>query len=197
MWNTEEPYLYRPMFKRGVSGGTMLVRTRSAGGGVADRIREAVSSVSNRVVVLDVRTLEEDIRGHLSRQRLAATVSMTLGGVAVAFVVVGVFGLMSITTAQHSREFGIRLAFGAGRARIASHVFGRAASLSAVGAGLGLMLWWWLQPVVAQEIYGFDPAAPLLMALVAAGMMVLTLVAAAYPACRAASAEPLAALRSE
>ena len=197
LWNTEEPYLYRPMFMRGAGGGTVLVRARSAGSGAGDRIREVIAGASSRIVVLDVRTAAEDIRAHLSRQRLAAAVSTTLGIVAVVFVAVGIFGLMSITVAQHTREFGIRLAFGAGRAHIAGLVFRRAALVSSAGSLLGTALWWWLHPLVAQEVYGFDSGAPFLVAVVAAAVMALALAAAVYPARRAAGAEPLAALKSE
>ena len=197
LWNTEEPYLYRPMSMRGVSGGTVLARARSAGSGAGDRIREVIAGASSRIVVLGVRTVEEDIRAHLSRQRLAAAVSTTLGIVAVVFVAVGIFGLMSITVAQHTREFGIRLAFGAGRAHIAGLVFRRAALLSTAGSLLGAALWWWLHPVVAQEIYGFDSGAPSVVAVVAAAVLALALAAAVHPARRAAGAEPLAALKSD
>ena len=197
LWNTDEPYLYRPMFTRNVRGGTVLVRVGSTGSGVADRLREVIAGASRRIVVLDVRLAEEDIRSYLSRQRLAAAVSTTLGIVAVVFVAVGIFGLMSVTVAQHTREFGIRLAFGAGRAHIAGLVFRRAALLSTVGSLLGAALWRWLHPVVAREIYGFDSGAPSVVAIVAAVVMALTLAAAVHPARRAARAEPLAALKSE
>ena len=197
LWNAEEPYLYRPMFMRGVSGGTVLVRARSAGSGAGDRIREVIAGASSGIVVLDVRTAAEDIRAHLSRQRLAAAVSTTLGIVAVVFVAVGIFGLMSITVAQHTREFGIRLAFGAGRAHIAGLVFRRAALLSTAGSLLGAALWWWLHPVVAREVYGFDSGDPSVVAVVAAAVLALALAAAVHPARRAAGAEPLAALKSE
>ena len=197
LWNTDEPYLYRPMFTRNVRGGTVLIRVGSTGSGVADRLREVIAGASRRIVVLDVRPAEEDIRSYLSRQRLAAAVSTTLGIVAVVFVAVGIFGLMSVTVAQHTREFGIRLAFGAGRAHIAGLVFRRAALLSTVGSLLGAALWWWLHPVVAREIYGFDSGAPSVVAIVAAVVMALTLAAAVHPARRAARAEPLAALKSE
>ncbi len=197
LWNTEEPYLYRPMSMRGVTGETVLVRARSAGVGAGDRIREVIAGASSRIVVLGVSTVEEDIRAHLSRQRLAAAVSTTLGVVAVVFVAVGIFGLMSITVAQHTREFGIRLAFGAGRAHIAGLVFRRAAVLSTVGSLLGAALWWWLHPVVAQEIYGFDSGAPAVVAIVGAAVLALGLAAAVHPARRAAGAEPLAALKSD
>lgn len=193
-----EPYLYRPILNRDVARGTMLIRTRPGENRVAGRIRPAVNGVSDRIVVLDVRTLRQDVRTHLSRQHLAAAVAIALGAVAVVLIAVGVFGLVSTTVARRRRELGIRRAFGAGRERVVLLVLRGVFLPSAVGVAAGSAIWWlWAWPILARELYGIDSEAPLIVALAAAGLTAVTAAAAMRPAFHAASAEPLEALRAD
>ena len=193
-----EPYLYRQILNRGVTRGTLLVRTRSGENRVAGRIRPAASGFSDRIVVLEVRTLRQDVRTHLSRQHLAATVAIALGTVAVVLITVGIFGLVSTIAARSRRELGIRRAFGAGRGRVVLLVFRGVFLPSAIGAVVGSAIWWlWVGPILARELYGVDSEAPLIVALAAAGLMAVTAAAAIRPAFHAANVEPLEVLRSD
>lgn len=193
-----EPYLYRQILNRDVARGTLLIRTRSGENRVASRIRQAVAGVSDRIVVLDVRTLRHDVRTHLSRQHLAATVAVTLGAVAVVLIVVGVFGLVSTIAVRSRRELGIRRAFGAGRERVVLLVLRGVFLPSAIGAAAGAAIWWlWAGPILARELYGIDSEAPLIVAFAAAGLLAVTAAAAMRPAFQAANVEPLEALRSD
>ena len=193
-----EPYLYRQILNHDVTRGTLLIRTRSAGNRVASRIRPAVAGVSDRIVILDVRTLRHDVRTHLSRQRLAAAAAIALGAAAVVLTAVGVFGLVSTIAARSRRELGIRRAFGAGRERVVLLVLRGVFLPSAIGAAAGSAIWWlWAGPILARELYGVDSEAPLIVACAAAGLTAVTAAAALRPAFHAANAEPLEALRSE
>lgn len=193
-----EPYLYRQILNRDVTRGTMLIRTRSGENRVADRIRPAVNGVSDRIVVLDVRTLRRDIRTHLSRQHLAAAVAITVGAVAVVLIAVGIFGLVSTIAARSRREIGVRRAFGAGRERVVLLVLRGVFLPAAIGAATGSAIWWlWAGPILARELYGIDSEAPLIVALAAAGLLAVTAAAAMRPAFQAASAEPLEVLRAD
>ncbi len=196
--DVDEPYLYRPILKRTVTRGTILIRTRSIENRVTSSIRPVVGGMSNRIVVLDVRPLVHDVRAHLSRQYLAATVGITLSVVSIVLVIVGVFGLISTTAAQRRAEIGIRLAFGATWEHIALLLVRGAFLPSLAGIVAGSIAWWlWASPVLASEVYGIGSETPLIMASVAAGLMAVTLVAALQPACCAAGAEPLAVLRTD
>ena len=193
-----EPYLYRQILNRGVARGTMLIRTRSGENRVASRIRPAVNGVSDRIVVLDVRTLRQDVRTHLSRQHLAAAVAIALGAVAVVLIAVGVFGLVSTVVARSRREIGIRRAFGAGRERVVLLVLRGVFLPSVIGVAAGSAIWWgWAGPILARELYGIDSEAPLIVALAAAGLTAVTAAAAMRPAFHAGRAEPLEVLRAD
>ena len=193
-----EPYLYRQILNRGVARGTLLIRTRPGENRVASRIRPAVAGVSDRIVVLDVRTLRQDVRTHLSREHLAAAAAIALGAVAVVLIAVGVFGLVSTIAARSRRELGIRRAFGAGRERVVLLVLRGVFLPSAIGAAAGAAIWWlWAGPILARELYGVDSEAPLIVACAAAGLLAVTAAAAMRPAFHAANVEPLEALRSD
>lgn len=193
-----EPYLYRQILNRGVARGTLLIRTRPGENRVASRIRPAVAGVSDRIVVLDVRTLRQDVRTHLSREHLAAAAAIALGAVAVVLIAVGVFGLVSTIAARSRRELGIRRAFGAGRERVVLLVLRGVFLPSAIGAAAGAAIWWlWAGPILARELYGIDSEAPLIVACAAAGLLAVTAAAAMRPALHAANVEPLEALRSD
>lgn len=193
-----EPYLYRQILNRGVIGGTILIRTRSVDDRAASRIRSIVNGVSGRIVVLDVRTLRQDVRTHLSRQYLAATVAIALSVVAVVLIAVGTFGLVSTTVAQRRRELGIRLAFGAGRGHVVFLALRDALLPSTIGTVLGSSIWWlWTEPVLAREAYGIDAEAAAIVWSAAAGLAAVTAAAAIRPALRAANVEPLEAMRAD
>ena len=193
-----EPYLYRQILNRGVARGTLLIRTRPGENRVASRIRPAVAGVSDRIVVLDVRTLRQEVRTHLSRQHLAAAAAIALGAVAVVLIAVGVFGLVSTIAARSRRELGIRRAFGAGREQVVLLVLRGVFPPSAIGAAAGAAIWWlWAGPILARELYGIDSEAPLIVACAAAGLLAVTAAAAMRPAFQAANVEPLDALRSD
>ena len=193
-----EPYLYRQILNRGVIGGTILIRTRSVENRAASRIRSIVNGVSGRIVVLDVRALRQDVRTHLSRQYLAATVAIALSVVAVVLIAVGTFGLVSTTVAQRRRELGIRLAFGAGRGHVVFLALRDALLPSTIGTVLGSSIWWlWTEPVLAREVYGIDSEAAAIAVTAAAGLAAVTAAAAIRPALRAANVEPLEAMRAD
>ena len=193
-----EPFIYLPLFRRPISHPTMLViRTRDSAPGFAERLRQGVDAYSGRIVVTDVRPLQIDVRDHLSRERLAATVAMLLGAMVVVLVIVGISGLFAVIVQQRAREFGIRMALGADGRRVRRYVLGDVLRLTAVGVVVGVAGWFAIHTVVESEIYGVASNDPLTVVLVSGGVLLLALGAATAPAGRAARTEPAEVLRSE
>jgi putative ABC transport system permease protein len=107
------------------------------------------------------------------------------------------YGVMAFTVAARTREIGIRMALGAGRARVFRQVLGESAWLTAIGIALGVPEAWWASRFAASFLYELsaaDPATYVGLALVLAG---IALGAAWIPARRAASGDPMVALRYE
>ena len=196
--NANEPYMYLPVFRRPQNEPTVLViRSQLAPPDFAERLRAAVATISDQVVVGDVRSLDAEISAHLSRERLAATVAVLFGGMVVVLVAVGIFGLFMVIVQRRAREFGIRMALGADSKHVRRHVLGQVARLTLIGVGTGVTVWFGLHTVVASEVYGVASNDPLTVGVVAAVVVLMSLGAAAIPASRAGRTEPMVILRSE
>lgn len=198
VWETDAPRVFVPIFRRPIRGETTLViRTRGAGPDVGARLHQAITTFSDRVTVLSVRTMDDEIRSQLSRERLAAVLAAVLGGIAVILVAVGVSGLFGVIVQQRAREFGIRIALGADVNRIRRFVVRGALRVAVPGIGLGVVLWTVSHVAVASEIHGLASNDPLTISCAAAFVALIAVLAAARPAVRAARTAPSAVLRSE
>ena len=120
-----------------------------------------------------------------------------LGGVALVLAAVGVYGVVSYSTAQRTREFGIRSALGADPRRIARLVLREAVVLAVIGVSVGLLLAAGLSRVLATVLYEVDPWSPLTFLLVSVVLTLVALGASAVPAQRATRVDPMVALRAE
>ena len=167
---SNEPFLYLPLFRRPISSATtLIIRTRDSAPGFAERLRHEVEAYSGRIVVTDARPVQVDLRDHLSRERLAATVAMLLGAMVVVLVVVGISGLFAVVVQQRAREFGIRMALGADGRRVRRYVLGDVLRLAAVGVVIGVGGWFAVHTVLASELYGVPSNDPLTVVLVSGG----------------------------
>ena len=197
LWDMAEPYVYLPVLRRTVRSLTLLARVRTTPAAAAARLRDEMTAHSSQLVVLDARTADDDLRAHLSRQRLAATVAVVLAVMAATLVAVGIFGLFSYVVTQSRRDFGIRLALGAEYRQVQRQVVRQALRLAAGGLVVGLVVWQGVHVVIASEIYGIASNDPITMGLVCGALALVTLVAASRPARRAASTDPAVILRPE
>jgi len=175
----------------------LLVRTRGEPLEVVEAVRELVWSVDADLPVPPAATMEQLLAASLATPRFYTTLLGAFGGVALLLSGLGVYGVMAYSVAQRTREIGIRVAIGAGRADVLTLVARQGTWLTAIGFALGLAaavaLTRWLQAMLF-EVSATDPltitAVTLILALVA-------VVATAVPALRATRVDPLVALRSE
>lgn len=148
-------------------------------------------------MVTDVRTMDAVAAHAIADPRLRAGVAGGFSLVAVALGMLGVYGLMTYTVTQRTREIGIRMALGAREAQVAAMVVRRAIALTAAGLGLGLALAMAAARWLSTLLFGVTAADP--VALVGTCVLLAAAaVAASYaPARRAARVDPAMALRSE
>jgi ABC-type antimicrobial peptide transport system permease subunit len=147
--------------------------------------------------VFGVRTVEQVLDRFLTRERTLAVLSSTFGALALVLVAVGVYGLVSHAVSRRTREFGIRLALGAGRARIVRMILRDAAGLVVAGCLAGVPLVLAIGRFVRSLLFGVQPVE--WTSLVAA-FVLLSLaggLAAWLPARRAARLDPVVALKAE
>lgn len=160
-------------------------------------LRDAIHRENPDLVAEDFGTMEQAIDDAIGSQRLAARVIGAFGGLALLITVVGLFGLLSYSVAQRTREIGIRMALGADRRRVTRMVLRQALILLAAGIAAGLALAFWASRFLDSFVYGVSTHDPWTLAAVPSTLMLFGVLAALIPARRAASIDPMVALRAE
>jgi predicted permease len=192
------PYIYRPLMQSYEPRMTLVVRTSAADPhALVGAVREQLRGLERNLPVADVRTLEEQFDLSLLPARVAA---WTLGGfglLALALAAIGIYGVVSYTAAQRTREIGVRMALGARRRDVLRLILGEGMSMVGVGLGLGLLLSFAVTRVLGGFLYGVSASDPLTFVGVPALLGAIALTAGYLPARRAAKIDPMVALRYE
>jgi ABC-type antimicrobial peptide transport system permease subunit len=177
-----------------ISSSTVLhLRTSADPAALAAALRRKIQQLDSTATVSDVHTVRQEIDRKLSRERLMGTVTGLFGALALVLAALGLYGVMAYGVSRRTREFGIRMAVGAGAARL---VLREALWLVAAGLSAGLGVAWLLGRWVRSLLFGIEPWDPASAAIAAAVPAAVALVAAWIPARRASRADPTAALRS-
>jgi ABC-type antimicrobial peptide transport system permease subunit len=141
--------------------------------------------------------MEDQIDESLSAQRAMAALSAFFGILATLLAAIGLYGVMAYTVTRRTREIGIRLALGAGRASLLKLVLREVALLTAFGVAIAIPVALAVTRLVRSELYGIVPNDPLSIAAAALVLASVALLAGYIPAERATRVDPLTALRYE
>ena len=175
----------------------VMLRTHSGPADAAAALRRVVATIDPQVPVTRVRTLDEVVSASVSAPRSLTLLLLGFGLLAVVIGAIGVYSLIAYIVSWRTREIGIRLALGEQRRHIALGIVKQSLFLAVTGSTAGLLL----AIAFARLLHGFlfevSPVDPLTFFVVSLLMMLIALVAAWLPARRAASVDPMQALRSE
>jgi putative ABC transport system permease protein len=194
---TPEPYFYLPYAQSNRESTLVLVETTGDPLRFADPLRAIVAAVDKRAPVLTLSTLGMVVRSSMYEQELAATLVGGLGLIALILEAIGLYGVISYTMVQRTREIGIRMAIGAQRWDALRLILGQGLRLAGIGIFAGLAAALAAGPLFANLVYGVSPRDPLTLAGVALLMLLVALVACYVPARRATRIDPLLAVRHE
>ena len=190
--------VYRPFLQQKHPGGAMVyVRTVQPPQAVEASIRQTIHQLDSTLVVDGLRTMEEQLDRSASDERALALLAIGFSLLAMVLAAVGLYGVLAYSTEQRTREIGVRLALGAQRAGVIVLVVREMAIIAAIATAIALPSVVALARLFRSQLYGvttFDPASLAGALLLTAVMVAL---AAALPARRAASIEPMRALRIE
>ena len=187
------PYMNSPY----LGGMTIYVRTVGDPSQLMTSIRAKVREADANLPIYAMRTMEAQISNSLSMERMIASLSTVFGFVATVLAIIGLYGVMSYSVAQRTREIGIRMALGAEQRKVIGMVMREVFTLIAIGVGVGVPAALVLMRVVKSQLYGLEAHDPWTLGL-ATGLLAVVACAAGYiPALRASRVDPMKALRYE
>jgi len=176
----------------------IMVKTGGNPDATLPAIRQAIHELDRDVAVTDAGTIEQSLReDYYAEPRFALTTVSTFGAVGLVLVIIGVFSVMAYTVSLRSHEIGVRMALGAQRGDVLRMVLKNGLALIAVGTIVGLVMSLALTRFLASQIWGVSATDPWTFAAVVAVVTGTGLVACFLPARRAATVDPLIALRYE
>ena len=143
------------------------------------------------------RTMNDVFNRGVAQQRILAWVLGVLAALGFVLAAVGIYGLVSQGVVERVREFGIRIAIGAGRPQIARLVLWQAFVIAAVGVPLGLLLAGLASQLIAAQLFGVTPLAPTIYAVAALAVALAAFAAVVPPALRAVRVNPVDVMRVE
>lgn len=191
------PYIYQPVLQSYDPKMTLVVRTTGEPQSVAPAVREQIRALDANLPVADVKTLRDQLDLSLFPSRVAAWTLGGFGVLALLLAGIGIYGVVSYSVAQRTREIGVRMALGAKERDVLGLVLGEGLFVIAVGIFLGLLLAFAATRVIAGFLYGVAATDPLTFAGVPLLLGLVALVASYVPAHRATKVDPLVALRAE
>jgi len=180
-----------------IRGLTFVVRsTRPATEGFLNQLREAVWSVDASQPVTP-RTMREVYDRSLARTSFTLVMLAIAASMALLLGVIGIYGVIAYAVSQRRRELGIRAALGAQRHQLSGMFVRHSLVLSGIGIVIGLVAAATLTRLMSTLLYGITPLDPVTYVAVPLVLMTATVIASYVPARRAASADPVEALKVE
>jgi predicted permease len=188
-----QPVVYFPMKPPRLF--TLYVRSTLDPGSVVRLVEQETRAAVPGMHVVDATTLDTLIGNTLLKEKLLAGVGGIFGIVGLALVAIGLFGLLSYSVVRRTKEIGIRAALGAGRPALISLVLRELSGVMVFGLAAGLLGSIVLMRVIRSQFFGIGLVDPVVLMAAATVFFLTTLAAVVLPAYRAASLDPMAALR--
>ncbi len=176
----------------------IAVRTVGDPTTIAKSLGAVVRSVDPDLPMADVKTMDQVISESMQGSRFTTVLFGSFSAVALLLAAFGIYGVMSFVVAQRTPEIGLRMALGAGRARVMQQVLREGMTTALLGAALGMVGAYFVGRAMQGLVYGVNGAIdPIAFLLVALTLLGAALIACLVPAGRAASVDPMIALRND
>jgi ABC-type antimicrobial peptide transport system permease subunit len=176
---------------------SFAVRTYGDAKQLTGSVQRAVWTIDPEQPISGIQTLEEKLSGRVADRRFSMVLLSSFAALAVMLALIGCYGVVSYAALQRTREIGIRLAFGAPRRQVIGLVVKSGLGWSVTGVAVGLVAALGLTRVMKGLLFEIAPSDPLTFATTAMSIVAVSVVASYLPARRAASIDPISALRVE
>ena len=180
-----------------IYGLSVLVRGAMKTDLLVEVLKKAIRQLNPSQNIGGVRTLESIKDDSMVGERIRATLLGIFAGISLLLAAIGIYGVISYSIAQRTREIGVRTALGATRGAITRLVLGHGLRLAALGLAIGVLGAFGLTRLLASMLFGVGKQDPLTMISVAIALLAIALLASLLPARRATKVDPLVALRCE
>ena len=187
----------RPGDEMTMRSGTMEIRSTLSEARLSTAIRAAAARVSPRMKVTNVTSQSALVTNTMLRERLLAILAGFFALVSLSLAAVGLYGVLSFSVVQQTREIGIRVALGATARSVVGGVLGGVGGYIAAGMIAGLAAGLWMSRFLSAVLYDVQPGDPWTVALPVLLLLAVALVASLLPARQAAAVDPIVALRDE
>jgi predicted permease len=175
----------------------VAVRARVAPDAMVSTVRRTIRNIDPRLAMADIHVMGELVSEATARRRFQTTLLTAFGLVALALAAVGLYGLMSYTVRQRTKEIGVRLALGARTSDVFLLVAGQGARVTLLGIAIGTMAALMLARVLAATLYGVAATDPRAIIITAAVLTAAAMLACLMPARRAIGVDPVDTLRED
>ena len=188
-------FSYRQM--KDLVANALIVRTSVDPLSLATSARNTIWAVDKDQAVANIDTMEHIVAGAVARQRFSTLLLALFAGVALVLAAVGIYGVMSYSVAQQTREIGVRIALGARRGDVLRMTVKQALKLVGLGLICGLIVAFVLTRVMASLLFGVSATDPTTFLSIALIQLAVALLASYIPALRATQVDPVIALRAQ
>ena len=194
---SSSPAFYLPLLRAPGRGISFALRATSDAGALFGSLRRVAREVDPAMQVRDVRSLNEVVNNALHQERVLAQLGGFFSLFALALACLGLYGVLSFSVVQRTREIGVRIALGAQRKDVLSLVVGYGLKLAVLGLVLGLVAALAVTRFVESLLYGVTATDPAVFIGVSALLLLVAMLASWLPARRATKLDPMIALRHE
>jgi putative ABC transport system permease protein len=189
--------LYLPEAQYPTSQLTMVTRTTADPRSVIPKMRNCIFALDKDQPLFEVATMEQLLSDSIALRRFSMLLLLVFAGLAMVLSIIGIYGVISYSVTQRTREIGVRLALGARGADILKMVVGHGMVLTATGILIGVIVAFVLTRILSNLLYGISPTDPLVFVFVPLVLAAAALSSCLIPAYRATKVNPIVALRFE
>jgi putative ABC transport system permease protein len=191
------PFFYVSLAQNYTPVRTLQVRSSVAPEGLVAPVEAEIHKLAPDLPVTEAKTLKQAMADDMVEYRLGAVVAAAMGGIGLILAVIGIYGIVSFSTAQRTREIGIHMALGGSARDVVRLILRQGVRMVAIGLGIGILAALGITRVMTRLLIGVSPSDPLTYISVAVLLSAIALAACWIPARRATRVDPSIALRYE